>query len=123
MMRWLGCGFGTLLFALVCVEGARGAFAYRDLYTVGLPPGFNYFSVNENNLEGHRVAAGGQIVGWGGGPADGGSSHAVVWTTAAPNGIDLTPVAHVPARANSTNGIQQVGFGNIDTSWRAQRAW
>ncbi len=88
--------------------GAVPKVTYTDLYTLGLPPGFDNVMLTPAR---DQPVARGQVVGSGGGTALGNTYHAVLWTPFATSGVDLNPTGFAVSAAFGTNGTQQVGYG------------
>ncbi len=63
--------------------------------------------------------SGSQQVGWGEGPATGGTWHALLWGGDGANYVDLNPPEYQRSKALDTNGTQQVGVGLASLDGRA----
>jgi hypothetical protein len=98
-----------LSLILTGTAARAAAITYTDLYTLGRPTGFS--SVVPT---GYQQAAGGQVVGYGSGTGTAGNNHALLWSAAAPSGVDLNPTnlgAFTASTAYGTDGTRQVGSG------------
>ncbi len=88
------------------------AVTYTDLYMLGLPAGLSSGSPISPLWDfgvGGQTAARGQVIGSGSGT--GGQSHALLWTSSVPSGIDLHPTGFAASYVVGTSGAQQVGAG------------
>lgn len=116
-MRFRSRAAVAAVVALACASHALGAITYRDLYSLGRPAG-----VNSTSPSGYTVASGGQVIGFGNLTTTG-NAVALLWTAAAPSGINLHPASFSRSLVRGTNGSQQVGYGQVSSSSNDEHAF
>lgn len=111
MGRRSGGGWGfSAVVVVACVSGGQtlGAVTYTDQYTLGMPTGVTSFLPT-------KVGPGAQVVGGGYGPGTGPGTtfNALLWTKAAPGGINLNPgPTYDYSFVDGNDGTRQIGYGS-----------
>lgn len=88
--------------ALMVSAPAGAAVTFTDLYTLGIPEGLDFA-----DPQGSQTAVGGQVIGLG--TAIRTPDRAILWTPAAPGGINLHPAGLFTSNVYGTDGHTQVG--------------
>ncbi|MGD0770937.1 MAG: hypothetical protein ABSB42_22365 [Tepidisphaeraceae bacterium] len=108
LMTFLPVVFAVVFNASRLAKGS--VYTGSVLYPLNLPTGFSGAGLSGNP----QAAAGGQVVGVGGGSGTGYQNHAILWSGTDGSAVDLNPTnlgGITASEAYATNGNQQVGFG------------